>query len=212
MEWSDSWRGAFRIELRAEAVGLAWRGWPVLPGTYPADSQNGAAQWAGRSGVEQDGPVPVHSDWQDRLGTNPDEVAAWWTGRSYSLLVATGLIADAVEVSADLGRRAAVALRAIGIPVPIVASPSGRWSFLVAAGQPLRPDLAEHEDVRHYGEGQYIPLPPTPFQHGVVHWRVKPQICGWNLPQSDIVQDALVEAVHDPAFDPAQRLVAADRS
>ncbi|MFD1051801.1 hypothetical protein ACFQ1S_42715, partial [Kibdelosporangium lantanae] len=34
-DWSDSWRGAFRIELRAEAVGLAWRGWPVLPGTYP---------------------------------------------------------------------------------------------------------------------------------------------------------------------------------
>ena len=34
--WPDSWRGAFRIELRAEAIGLAWRGWPVLPGVNPA--------------------------------------------------------------------------------------------------------------------------------------------------------------------------------
>src|SRR5918999_1558463 len=57
-DWSDSWRGAFRIELRAEAVGLAWHGWPVLPGTYPAGSQ-----WAGREGTENAGPVPVHRDW-----------------------------------------------------------------------------------------------------------------------------------------------------
>ena len=92
-EWSDSWRGAFRIELRAEAIGLAWRGWPVLPGTYPAGSQ-----WAGRDGVEADGPVPVHADWQQRIGTKAEQVATWWTGRPYSLLVATGVVLDAIEV------------------------------------------------------------------------------------------------------------------
>jgi hypothetical protein len=213
MEWSDSWRGAFRIELRAEAVGLAWHGWPVLPGTYPAGTQNGVGQWAGRSGVELDGPVPVHRDWQERIGTKPEQVAAWWTGRSYSVLAATGHVLDAIEVSADLGRRAAMALRTIGIPVPIVATPSGRWMFLVASGADLRTDLVEHNDVRHFGEGEYIPLPPTPFQHGVVHWRVKPQICGWKLPASHVVQDALIEAIQMPALfeSTAQRLVAAER-
>ena len=35
--------------------------------------------------------------------------------------------------------------------------------------------------------------------HGVVHWRVKPQVCGWNLPAAHVVQDALVEALHTPA-------------
>ncbi|MEV0677303.1 bifunctional DNA primase/polymerase [Actinosynnema sp. NPDC050436] len=194
MEWSDSWRGAFRIELRAEAVNLAWHGWPVLPGTYPA-----GAQWAGREGVEHDGPVPVHHDWQERIGTKAAQVATWWAGHSYSLLLATGHGVDAVEVGAELGRRAAVALRAAGVPVPIAATPSGRWMFLVATGRPLDADWVADHDVHHYGQGEYVPLPPTPFQHGVVHWRVKPQICAWQLPALDVVQDALTEAVHVPA-------------
>ncbi|GGP36111.1 bifunctional DNA primase/polymerase [Saccharothrix coeruleofusca] len=205
MEWSDSWRGAFRIELRAEAVNLAWHGWPVLPGTYPAGDR-----WAGRDGLDQDGPVPVHHDWQERIGSRPEQVASWWTGQSYSILVATGHGVDAIEVGADLGRRAAVALRAIGIPVPIAATPAGRWMFLVASGQPLSTDLLAHDDVHHYGRGEYVPLPPTPVQHGVVHWRVKPQICGWQLPRPGVVEDALLEAVRVP--DRYEGLVSADRS
>ncbi|MFD7652716.1 bifunctional DNA primase/polymerase [Actinosynnema sp. NPDC059797] len=196
MEWSDSWRGAFRIELRAEAVNLAWHGWSVLPGTYPAGER-----WAGRDGVEDLGPVPVHDDWQDRIGTRADQVATWWTGRSYSILLATGHGVDAVEVDADLGRRAAVALRATGIPVPIVATPSGRWMFLVASGGALIADPG----VTHRAQGEYVPLPPSPAHHGVVHWRVKPQICAWQLPHASVVHEALLSA---PSYD----LVAADRS
>jgi hypothetical protein len=210
MDWSDSWRGAFRIELRAEAVGLAWRGWPVLPGTYPA-----GAQWAGRSGVEDQGPVPVHRDWQERLGTKPDQVASWWTGRSYSLLVATGRVLDAIEVGPELGRRAATALRTAGIPVPIAATPAGKWLFFTRSGATLRSELAEQPGIKHHAEGSWIPLPPTPFQHGVVHWRVKPEVCGWELPAASIVQDAIAEAVHDPALlqllGAARRLVAAEQ-
>ena len=196
MEWSDSWRGAFRIELRAEAVNLAWHGWSVLPGTYPAGEQ-----WAGRDGVEDHGPVPVHRDWQDRIGTRADQVATWWTGGSYSILLATGHGVDAVEVDADLGRRAAVALRATGIPVPIVATPAGRWMFLVASGGVLIADPG----VTHHAQGEYVPLPPSPAHHGVVHWRVKPQICAWQLPHANVVHEALLSA---PSYD----LVAADRS
>ncbi|WP_033443231.1 bifunctional DNA primase/polymerase [Saccharothrix sp. NRRL B-16314] len=203
MEWSDSWRGAFRIELRAEAVNLAWHGWPVLPGTYPAGEQ-----WAGRDGVEDDGPTPVHHDWQERIGTKAEQVATWWTGHSYSILLATGHGVDAIEVPADLGRRAAVELRATGIPVPIVATPAGRWMFLVASGGSAAGTDAD-ADVRHYGKGEYVPLPPSPCDVGVVHWRVKPQICAWQLPHASVVREALVQAVN-PTAD--YGLVAADRS
>jgi hypothetical protein len=205
-DWSGSWRGAFRIELRAEAVGLAWRGWPVLPGTYPAGSQ-----WAGREGAENDGPVPVHQDWQERIGTKPEQVASWWTGRPYSLLVATGVVLDAIEVDDSLGRQAARVLRTYGMPVPILATPAGRWMFLTKTGGPLRGELAREESVTLHGAGSYVPLPPSPFEHGVVHWRVKPEVCGWRLPESAVVQDALADALATPGrLTPVSELVAAD--
>lgn len=211
MDWSDSWRGAFRIELRAEAIGLAWRGWPVLPGTYPAESQG-----AGQNGTELERPVPAHEDWQDRLGAQPEQVAAWWTGQPYTLLVATGIVLSAVEVGVELGRRAAGVLRSAGVPVPIAATPSGRWLFLTATGQGLSSHLAEHPDVTMHDKGSWIPLPPSPFLHGVAHWRVKPQVCGWRLPDVDIVQGALTEALREDdnaavTSASAQPLVAVDR-
>lgn len=191
MDWSDSWRGAFRIELRAQAIGLACRGWAVMPGTYPAGSQ-----WAGGIGVaSQDGPSPVHNDWADRIGAPADKVGDWWNGGPYSLLAATGTVLDAIEVGADLGRRTTEVLRAKGLPVPIAATPTGRWLFLIKSGQRLHTSLAEYSDVVLHGAGSWIPLPPTAFQHGIVHWRVRPEVCGWNLPDSQVVQRAMVEAL-----------------
>ncbi|MGH3761303.1 bifunctional DNA primase/polymerase [Actinophytocola sp.] len=190
MDWSDSWRRAFRVELRAQAIGLAWRGWPVLPGTYPA-----GPHWAGREGNENTGPRPVHADWQSRIGTKPEQVATWWTGRPYSLLLATGVQLDAIEVPGRLGRGAARVLRSVGVPVPIMATPDDRWTFLVNAGHKLERPLAEEGDVVLHAEGSYVPLPPTPLQHGVVHWRVRPEVCGWQMPDSSAVQDALIDAV-----------------
>ncbi|SHE73267.1 bifunctional DNA primase/polymerase [Streptoalloteichus hindustanus] len=203
MEWSDSWRGAFRIELRAEAIGMAWRGWPVLPGTYPA-----GLRWEGRDGARNEGPVPVHQDWAQRVGTDPEQVASWWSGRPYTLLVATGFVVDAVEVGGELGRATAAALRAAGVPVPIAATPTGRWLFLIASepgsgrdSGALRSGLGEHQDITLHARGSWIPLPPSPFQHGVVHWRVRPQVCGWQLPDIDVVRDALLSALHSTGAD-----------
>ncbi|NIH78114.1 bifunctional DNA primase/polymerase [Amycolatopsis viridis] len=189
-DWSDSWRGAFRIELRAEAIGLAWHGWPVLPGTFPAHAEAGGS-WTG--------PVPVHQDWADRLDAHPNEVATWWNGRPYSLLVATGTVLDAVEVPDELGKRAARLLRATGHPAPIVATPNGRWLFLTTVADRLPQELAAEGTVRWHGQGSWIPLPPTPFQHGVVHWRVKPDVWGWRLPTADAVHSVLARALdqHD---------------
>ncbi|MCI2421959.1 bifunctional DNA primase/polymerase [Saccharopolyspora sp. K220] len=200
MQWSaDRSRSAFpgipahpagltssRIELRVQAIEFASRGWPVLPGTYPEGDH-----WIGRRGRQENGPMPVRRDWQNRLGTNPDEVTSWWEERPYSLLIATGTAVDAIEVDADLGRRAASVLRALGFPVPIVATPKGRWYFLTTSGGELCSELADGTGIRLHGNGSWVPMPPTAYPRGAVHWRVKPEVCAWNLPTSDFVQDAL---------------------
>ncbi|MQA09157.1 MAG: DNA primase [Pseudonocardiaceae bacterium] len=225
-DWSDSWRGAFRIELRAEAIGFAWRGWPVLPGTYPTNSipansseaaqsnepQCGDHRWAGRAGHEEHGPVPIRQDWTEHLGATPDQIAEWWSGHPYSLLVATGSAVDAIEVDDQLGRRAARALRVTGQPVPIVATPNGRWLFLTAPGTSPEPALHKQAGVTWHGMGSWVPLPPTPFEHGVVHWRVKPDVWGWQLPTAHVVHAALLGAISSQkaAVASAQRLVAAE--
>lgn len=201
MEWPGSWRGAFRIELRAEAIGLAWRGWPVLPGTYPDTTEEGAGDGAVTDRAWT-APTPAHDDWRQRLGAHPQQVAAWWTGRPYSLLVATGTMVDAVEVDDGLGRRAATLLRAAGQPVPIVAMPNGRWLFLTATSNGIPPVLAACENVRWHGEGSWIPLPPSPYEHGVVHWRVKPEIWGWRLPAATTVHEILVRALLGESIGP----------
>ena len=209
MDWSDSWRGAFRIELRAQAIGLAYRGWPVLPGTYPAGSR-----WAGGgANASQTGPSPVHEDWPQRVGATPDEVAEWWNGEAFSVLVATGTTLDAIEVGAELGRRTASVLRSAGRPVPIAATPQGRWLFLTAAGAPCSGALAGHADIVAHRAGSWIPLPPTAFEHGIVHWRVRPEVCGWELPAPHVVQDAMARAlsVSNELAD-ADHLVGVDRA
>lgn len=189
MDWSDSWRRAFRVELRAQAIGLAWRRWPVLPGTYPTGSL-----WAGREGITCTGLVPVHEDWQERIGTEAEEVAGWWAGQPYNLLLATGVLHDAIEVDSTLGTAAARALRSIGMPVPIIGTPEGRWLFLTRPVDHLADELTAHDGVTVHSSGSWIPLPPTQFEHGVAHWRVHPEVCGWQFPQARVVQDALLDA------------------
>ncbi|HEY8372674.1 MAG TPA: bifunctional DNA primase/polymerase [Pseudonocardiaceae bacterium] len=207
MEWADSWHEAFRIELRAEAISLAWRGWPVLPGTYPTGACCGGGSDAG-NGV----PAPAQPDWADRLDSSPAERVTWWHGRPYTLLVATGLVLDVIEVSADLGWRTARALRLTDTPVPIAATPTGRWLFFTQSGTPLCEELAAHPDVVLHSTGSWVPLPPSPFPHGVVHWRVKPQVCGWQLPPSAQLQDVLCEVLRHRAVEAGQSLAVAGRS
>lgn len=204
MDWSEGWRSAFWIELRVAAISLASRGWPVLPGTYPANSQ-----WAGRSGNDAHGPIPVHREWREQLGADPDQVSSWWAGRPYSLLLATGSVVEAIEVGVNLGRRTASALRTLGSPVPIVATPAGRWYFLTAGGQGLCSALTDHPDVTLHSAGSWVPIPPTTFQHGVVHWRVNPDVCGWQLADPELVQDALCVGADSP--EDVATLVAANR-
>ncbi len=196
MDWTDTWRDAFRTELRAEAIGFACHGWPVVPGSYPCGSAWIGAH--GRDGLAADGPAPFHRDFADLAGGGPERTAALWDGRPFSVLLATGLGVDALELSAELGRATAIGLRVAGLPVPIAATPAGQWLFPVAGGS-LHPGLARHADVVHHATGSWVALPPSPLLAGVVHWRVKPDVCGWQLPRLADVEHALLDAVDGDA-------------
>lgn len=186
-DWPDAWRGAFRIELRSEAVDLAIKGWPVFPGTYPT-----GPDWDGR-------PRPVSGDWRATLGVPTDQIAQWWNDEPFSVLVATGSVLDAIEVDDELGRKAACLLRASDRPAPILAMPNGKWVFLTTAGTPLPAELAARPGIVQHGDGSWLPLPPTPYHQGIVHWRVKPEVWGWRLPVASAMHGVLARAMRELA-------------
>jgi Bifunctional DNA primase/polymerase, N-terminal len=195
MDWTDTWRDAFRTELRAEAIGFACHGWPVVPGSYPRGSS-----WVGmplslRDGVGQHGSVPVHPDWAQLAGSGPERIAELWAGHPFSVLLATGMGINALDLPAELGRATAIGLRVAGVPVPIAATPTGRWLFPVLGGNALHPEVEDHPGVVFHAEGGWVPLPPSPCLPGVVHWRVKPAVCNWELPRLDEVTDAVLAAI-----------------
>ncbi|MFC7341091.1 bifunctional DNA primase/polymerase [Saccharopolyspora griseoalba] len=199
--WPSSFRGvpahpagltSSRIDLRVQAIDFASRGWPVLPGTYPD-----RGEWIGQVGRRKHGPAPVLRDWRKRPGADLDDIMSWWDERPHNLLVATGTALDAIEVDATLGFRAAKVLRASGFPVPIVSTPTGDWFFLMNSGGELAGELAARDGIRLHADGSWVPLPPSSYPGGAVHWRVKPEVCAWQLPDPDFVQDALLEAL-DP--------------
>lgn len=199
MDWTDTWRDAFRTELRAEAIGFACHGWPVVPGTYPRGVDWIGLERAPRAEARPHRSVPVHPDWAESAGSGPEEVAALWSGHPFSVLLATGMGIDALELPGDLGRATAIGLRVAGLPVPIAGIPSGRWLFPVLGGGDLHAELADRSDVTLHAEGSWVPLPPSPCLPGVVHWRVKPGVCGWELPRLADVTDAALAASGDHA-------------
>ncbi|MCA1694025.1 MAG: bifunctional DNA primase/polymerase [Actinobacteria bacterium] len=64
-----------------------------------------------RTGAGQHGAVPVHSDWRQLAGCGPERVAELWSGHPFSVLLATGMGLDALDLPAALGRATAMARR-----------------------------------------------------------------------------------------------------
>ncbi|GAB3861177.1 hypothetical protein GCM10029963_65250 [Micromonospora andamanensis] len=67
--------------------------------------------------------------------------------------------------------------------------------FLVRPGDPLRPELEHCFDVVLHGRGSWVPAPPTRLPEGQVRWAVAPEQARWQLPDSYLVQNTLVEAL-----------------
>ncbi|AXO35947.1 hypothetical protein MicB006_3668 [Micromonospora sp. B006] len=202
---SDMWRNVRprvahlspleRVRLRRVAVRYALHGWPVTPGACLANSRF----VCGRAGCPTVGCHPALEDWEHAASTDPARVATWWRSRPHGVLLPTGHAFDVLEVAAHLGRQVldAVATHPAGFGVrgPALVTPTGRWMFLVRPGDPLRPELEHCFHVVRHGPGSWIPAPPTRLPEGTVRWAVAPEQARWQLPDSYLVQNALIAAL-----------------
>ena len=184
-----------RVRLRRVAVRYAAHGWEVTPGACLANGRF----VCGRAGCPTVGCHPALEDWAEAASTDPARVATWWRSRPHGVLLPTGRAFDVLEVPADLGRRVLDAIAThpagSGIRGPVLVTPTGRWMFLVRPGDPLRPELEHCLQVVRHGEGSWIPAPPTRLPEGTVRWAVAPEQAHWQLPDSYLVQNALIEGL-----------------
>ena len=187
-----------RRRLRSAALRYARHGWAVTPGAC----LDGDRFACGRAGCPIIGCHPEIECWEDHASTETGRVRAWWRQRPHAVLLATGRRFDAIEVPAALGLRALGAARLwAGIrgvaPVagPVLATPSGRWMFLVRPGLPLRPELRHRLDMVRHGRGSWIPAAPSRMPDGPVRWVVSPERAQWSLPASGPVQAMLIDAL-----------------
>lgn len=173
-----------RALLRRAALRYAAHGWPVTPGAHLTASGFDC----GRPGCDITGCHPALDAWTVSAGDDPARIAAWWQRRPHTVLLATGITFDVLEVPASLGGHGP----AHG---PVAVTAGGRWMFLVRPGSPLRPELDRRLDVIRHGTGSWIPAPPSRLPEGPVRWEIPPARVHWRLPASDDVQERLAAAV-----------------
>ncbi len=113
-----------------------------------------------------------------------------WTvaRRGPVVLLITGTEMDALEVPAVLGSK-------VDRSGPVAVTAAGRWIFLVRPGTPLCPELDRRLDVVRHGPGAQVAIAPSRLHEGPVRWAVAPGEARWRLPDSDVVQRNLVEAL-----------------
>lgn len=182
--------GGTLAELRDAATEYVEHGWPVQPGTYQVD---GSRRWHGR--IHADGLEPIEQPWTRAGITDVDVAKDMWTQHPYSILMACGQIADAIEIPATLGARITQPLRAAGCLPPAIASLFGTWLLLASPGEPVRLELAQHPGIGVLRAGTWIALPPTAHGHLSYRWRMHPRAVGWSVPSALAIQQVLVEAV-----------------
>lgn len=190
-----------RLRLRSAARRYVRHGWAVTPGAC----LDGARFACGRAGCPIMGCHPEIESWEDHADPDEQLVLHWWRRRPHAVLLATGRGFDAIEVPGPLGLRALGTARLHRMPDaagPVLATPAGRWMFLVRPGRPLRAELSHRLDVVRHGRGSWIPAAPSRMPDGPVRWVVSPDRAQWSLPDSGTVQSMLVDALGSPDHHP----------
>ena len=189
-----------RVRLRRAALRYVEHGWAVIPGACLA----GNRFVCGRPGCPIMGCHPAAESWEESASTDVARVATWWRHRPHTVLLATGIAFDVLEVPTALGLRVLGATRLLAgvagadwatVRGPVAVSPGGRWMFLVSPGEKLRPELENCLDVVRHGPGSWIPAAPSRMSEGPVWWAVPPEQTLWRLPDSGAVQAMLVDAL-----------------
>lgn len=201
--WWNSSRAVYGTELRTGALCLADHGWPVVPGTWWQDS--GWRGTGGATGAKES--TPALAGGIAAGSSDLAQVSNWWSGLPYSVLLATGTVLDVIEMPAWMGGRVARTLRSIGVVAPLAATPIGRWWFPVSLGGPALADRVASAGVVLHGVGSWVIAPPSECADGLVHWRVNPSVCGWRLPEPQLVHSAAAEAVRWRANEDDEGLV-----
>ena len=67
--------------------------------------------------------------------------------------------------------------------------------FLVRPGAPLRDELDHRLDVVRHGRGSWIPAAPSRMLEGPVRWAVPPERTQWRLPDAEVVQALMIDAL-----------------
>lgn len=157
---------------RAAAEYTGRWGWTVAAGDQPsaATAPTSCPCGAARCGAPGLHPVPGRESSAD--------------GGEASVLFPTGRAFDVLDVPEQAGLQALVRLERMGTQVgPVLASPTGRLQFLVAAGTARRlPDLLYRMgwddaalDLTCHGEGGYVAAPPSVLGDlGPVRWLRRP--------------------------------------
>ena len=186
-----------RVRLRRAALRYVEHGWPVTPGACLA----GDRFTCGRPGCPTTGCHPALEEWERAASTDVSRVVAWWRRRPHTVLLATGVAFDVLEVPASLGRRAVAAARLYADVVgpalrgPVAVTATGRYMFLVRCGGGLHPELRRCPDVVLHGRGSWIPVAPSRTPQGPVRWAVSPEETRWLLPDPLTVQAMCVDVL-----------------
>ncbi|MCX5210626.1 bifunctional DNA primase/polymerase [Kitasatospora sp. NBC_00240] len=154
---------------------------------FQAAAFQAAAEYTGRWGwaVAAGAPAPGHPIPAPPAGPRADGPRAdWRPGPAGAVLLPTGRAFDVLDVPEQAGLQALVRLERMGTQVgPVLAPPTGRLQFLVAAGAARRlPDLLYRMgwddaalDLACHGEGGYVAAPPTVLDGlGPVRWLRRP--------------------------------------
>ncbi|MGV9268727.1 bifunctional DNA primase/polymerase [Kitasatospora sp. NPDC003701] len=158
---------------RAAAEYTGRWGWAVTVGNLAGPATTAARCHCGATHCAAPGLHPA-----------PGGSPAARTETDVSVLFPTGRAFDVLDVPEQAGLQALVRLERMGTQVgPVLASPTGRLQFLVAAGTALRlPDLLYRMgwddaalDLTCHGEGSYVAAPPTVLGGlGPVRWLRRP--------------------------------------
>jgi len=174
-----------RLRLRHAALTYARHGWKVVAGARLC-----GGRFSCGPGCRTVACHPIGHRWDGDATDDPATITRTWQRSPHSVLLATGEAFDAVEVPAHIG-----ALSVTTPPGPVIATPGGRWMYLVRPGEPLHPDLAQQHDVVLHGRRSWIPAPPVRMPDGHVRWIVAPHETDWTIPDARIVQSALVASI-----------------
>lgn len=195
-----------RLRLRRAALRLAANGWPVTPGAC----LHAGRFDCGRPGCPTSTCHPALDGWERAASRDRDRVEDWWRYAPHSVLLATGVAFDVLDVSAPMGAMAVASSRWRGsVRGPVATVPAGdreptrRWMFLMAPGQRLLPELAGRLDVVRHSRGSWVPAPPTRLVEGAVQWAVPPAEVDWQLPDGHEVQRLVADVL--PAIVPRTR-------